>query len=173
MKETLEVIHHLRAEGVIGAYAIGGAVGATFYLEPVATLDVDVFVAFEKQAGAPLISLEPIYRYMKAKGYALRGEYVVIGNWPVQFLPTSDALGEEAVANAVEVEVEGTPTRVMTAEHLVAIALQLGRAKDHARVVQFVEAGVLDMARLHAILDRHGLTDKWTRFERRFMEDGS
>jgi len=34
----------MQADGIIGSYAIGDAVGATFYLEPVATLDVDVFV---------------------------------------------------------------------------------------------------------------------------------
>ncbi len=33
MKETLAVINQLRADGLIGDYAIGGAVGATFYLE--------------------------------------------------------------------------------------------------------------------------------------------
>ena len=32
------------ADGVIDQYAIGGAVAATFYLEPAATIDVDVFV---------------------------------------------------------------------------------------------------------------------------------
>ena len=31
MKETLAVINQLRADGLIGDYAIGGAVGATFY----------------------------------------------------------------------------------------------------------------------------------------------
>ena len=30
----------MQADGVIGKYAIGGAVGATFYLEPAATLDL-------------------------------------------------------------------------------------------------------------------------------------
>ena len=173
MKETLEAIDRMRAEGVIGAYAIGGAVGATFYLEPVATLDVDVFVAFTEQTDAALISLAPVYAYLKAKGCGVRGEYVMIGGWPVQFLPTADALAEEAVAEAVDTEVEGAPTRVMTAEHLVAIALQLGRGKDHARVLQFVEAGVLDKVRLQDILKRHGLLDKWTRFERRFLEGGA
>jgi len=44
MKATLEVINRMQVEGVIGEYAIGGAVGATFYLEPFATLDIDIFV---------------------------------------------------------------------------------------------------------------------------------
>ena len=33
----------------------------------------------------------------------------------------------------------------MTAEHLMAIVLQTGRAKDHARLVRFLEAGIADM----------------------------
>jgi hypothetical protein len=44
VKVTLETINQMQADGVIGKYAIGGAVGATFYLEPAATLDVDIFV---------------------------------------------------------------------------------------------------------------------------------
>lgn len=36
MNGTLEVINRMQADGIIGRYAIGGAVGATFYLEPVA-----------------------------------------------------------------------------------------------------------------------------------------
>jgi hypothetical protein len=33
----------MQADGVIERYAIGRAAGATFYLEPIATLDVDTF----------------------------------------------------------------------------------------------------------------------------------
>jgi hypothetical protein len=44
VKETLEAINQMQADGIIGKYAIGGAVGATFYLEPAATVDLDVFV---------------------------------------------------------------------------------------------------------------------------------
>jgi len=95
----------------------------------------------------------------------------IIGGWPVQFLPPSNALIDEAVAEAVETDVEGVTTRIMTAEHLVAIALQLGRAKDHARVLQFMEAGCLNHATLQAILARYGIEGAWARFRRRFMED--
>jgi hypothetical protein len=55
MKAALEVINQMQADSVIGNYAIGGAVGATFYLEPVAALDIDVFVSFYRgRAGSPL-----------------------------------------------------------------------------------------------------------------------
>ena len=65
MKATLEVINQMCADGVIGNYAIGGAVGATFYLEPVATLDIDVFVSLQTSPGSRLISLTPIYDYLQ------------------------------------------------------------------------------------------------------------
>jgi hypothetical protein len=58
-----------------------------------------------------------------------------------------------------------------SAEHLAAIALQTGRAKDKARLLQFVEAGVLDAARFQAILARHGLVAAWQKFERQFLSD--
>jgi hypothetical protein len=34
VKTTLEAINQMQADGVVGKYAMGGAVGATFYLEP-------------------------------------------------------------------------------------------------------------------------------------------
>jgi len=171
MKETLEIINRMQADGVIDRYAIGGAVGATFYLEPAATVDIDIFVSFRKLPGSPLISLSPLYDYLKARGHEAQGEYIVLGGWPVQFLPPGDALGKEALADAVETEVEGVPTRVMTAEHLAAIALQLGRAKDQARILQFIESGTLDADKLEDILSRHRLLEKWERFRYKFLED--
>jgi hypothetical protein len=59
----------------------------------------------------------------------------------------------------------------MTAEHLVALALQLGRAKDFARILQFIEAGVLETDTLNQILARHELLDKWQRFNDRFLRN--
>jgi hypothetical protein len=168
MKTTLEVINQMQADGVIGQYAIGGAVGATFYLEPVATLDIDVFVSFEKTSGSPLISLTPIYDYLTARGFTAENEYIVIDGWPVQFLPPGDALVEEALAQANPTGLEGVPTRVMTAEHLTALALQTGRAKDAARILQFIESGTLNVDKLDAILHRHGLVEKWEQFGDKF-----
>jgi len=146
IKEVLAAINQMQCDGVIDRYAIGGAVGATFYLEPVATLDVDIFVALHPEPGR------------------------VIAGWPVQFLPPSGPLGEEALAGARETEVEGEPTRVFTAEHLAALALQTGRAKDKARLLQFIEAGALNPDHFQAILQRHGLLEKWRQFEQQFLQ---
>lgn len=163
----------MQAAGVIGRYAIGGAVGATFYLEPVRTVDVHVFVAIHPEAGSLIITPKPIYDYLTAKGYEAKGEYLVIEGWPVQFLPPTGPLLEEAIAQAREADVEGERTFVISAEHLVAIALETGRAKDKARIIQFVEAEVLNQEHLKDILKHHGLLDRWARFEQQFLSGES
>jgi hypothetical protein len=170
IKEVIETINRMQAASVIERYAIGGAVGATFYLEPVATLDVDVFVEFHTEPGSQMISPEPIFRYLRDRGCTMEGEHIVIAGWPIQFLPAGSALVQEALAKAVENDVEGTPARVFTAEHLGAIALETGRAKDKARVLQFIEADAIDLDQVQEILARHGLAGAWEQFERQFLK---
>jgi hypothetical protein len=169
LKATLELINQMQAAGVIGQYAIGGAVGATFYLAPAATVDLDLFVTLPGNGGL-LVSLSPIYEYLKSRGGTEQDEYIVVGEWPVQFLPLRNALHEEAMNQAISTNVEGVPTRVISAEHLVAIALETGRAKDHTRILQFVEQGAVDREKLKDVLERHGLSAKWSRFEQRFLK---
>ncbi|HRT05148.1 MAG TPA: hypothetical protein P5204_05570 [Kiritimatiellia bacterium] len=171
IKEVIVCLNQMQTEGIVGSYAIGGAVGATFYLEPSATLDVDVFVSFRSTPDQLLISPQPIFDYLKTHGAQMDGEYVFIAGWPVQFLPPTGPLAEEALAQAVAVDVEGIPARVFTAEHLAAIALQTGRPKDKARLLQFIEAGALDVRKFEDIVDRHGLTAAWQRFENQFLDD--
>lgn len=169
--EVIRTINQMPADGIIETYAIGGAVGATFHLEPVSTLDVDIFVSFRTEPGSLLISPRPIYDYLTARGYAVEGEYILIAGWPVQFLPPTGPLAEEALAKAAVHDVAGVPARVFTAEHLAAIALQTGRAKDKARLLQFIESGTLDAATFQDILTRHSLTERWAQFQRQFLSD--
>ena len=61
----------MQADGVIERYAIGGAVGATFYLEPVATLDVDIFVAFHPEPGSLIVTPRSIFDYLTSHGCVL------------------------------------------------------------------------------------------------------
>lgn len=171
--QVISVINQMEADGVVARYAIGGAVGATFYLEPVATLDVDIFVTFHHQPHQVVVSPRPIFDYLTARGGVVEGEYIVMAGWPVQFLPATSPLVEEALAEAVTVDVEGTPARVFTAEHLAAIALQTGRAKDHARLLQFIEAAAINAERFQSLVGRYGLLDRWQTFERRFLQGSS
>ncbi len=169
LKQVLATINQMQVDGAIDRYAIGGAVGATFYLEPIATLDVDIFVAFRPEPGRLLVSPQPMFDYLTAQGCTVEGEYILIAGWPVQFLPPPSPLAEEALAQAVSFDVEEVPTRVFSAEHLACIALETGRPKDKARLLQFIEAGILDESALRAIRIRHNLEEKWRRFEDQFL----
>jgi hypothetical protein len=172
VKRTIEMLNQMQADGVISHYAIGGAVGATFYLEPAATLDVDVFVLLSHPSGV-LVSLSPIYEYLKARGGIEDREHIVLGDWPVQFLVPANELEREAVAASVPVDVEGVRTWVMLAGHLVAIALSTGRAKDHIRVLQFIKDKAVDQVMLRAILEKHGLLLKWKQFQHKYLGEDS
>lgn len=171
MKETLETINRMQADGVIEEYAVGGIVGDTFYLEPAATLDVDVFVTTLNASENWQASLKPVYEYLARIGCKPDGGRVMIGSWPVKFLTPANALENEAVSEAVHADAGGVPTRVMTAEHLVAIALQSARPKDLSRVIRFIEHEALEQNRLECVLAHHELTAKWEKFNKEFFND--
>ena len=160
MKRTLQILNELERDGVLDRYAIGGAMGATFYVEPLLTFDLDVFVVLP-QSAADLLSLAPLYEALRARGYAEDGECVLIEGVPVQFLPAYNALLEEALREARETSYEEISTKVVRAEHLIAICLQTGRDKDRERVRILREQAELDMSYLAGVLQRHGLEGKW------------
>ena len=164
MKKALEALNGLERDGAIGRYAIGGAMGATFYVEPFTTFDLDVFVVLPETGG--LVTLAPLYGELSRRGYPAQDKCVMIEGIPVQFLPAGTPLLDEALAQAREVPYADVQTRVFSPEHLVAVAVQAGRAKDRQRVQMFLDAGVLDRARLDDVLKRHGLLEKFTRWTR-------
>lgn len=160
MKRTLEVLNDLEQRGVFSRYAIGGAMAATFYVEPMLTFDLDVFIVLPGSTG-PLLSLAPIYEALRSRGYAEEAECVSIEGVPVQFLPAYNDLLAEAMTTAREVSYEGTPTRVLRPEHLVAIGLQTGREKDRERVRILREQAGLQSSDLASLLARYHLEEKW------------
>jgi hypothetical protein len=160
MKRTLQVLNELERGGVIERYAIGGAMGATFYVEPLLTFDLDVFVILRQNISG-LLSLAPLYEALRARGYTEEGECVVVEGVPVQFLPAYNSLLEEALREARQTLYEEVSTKVVRAEHLIAICLQTGRDKDRERVRIFREQAELDMGYLTGVLQRHGLEGKW------------
>ena len=160
MKRTLQVLNELEQEGLFARYAIGGAMAATFYAEPTLTFDLDVFVLLPT-AGGTLLSLTPIYDALRSRGYAEKAECVVIEGVPVQFLPTFNPLLGEALREAKDVMYEDAPTRVLRAEHLLAICLQTGREKDRERVRLLRAQAALDEELLQDVLGRYDLTAEW------------
>lgn len=160
MEKTLGVINRMVEDGVIEKYAVGGAVAAIFYIEPINTHDVDVFFQVRVERD-DLTILAPLYAYLARAGYKAEGETVNIEGWDVQFLPVFNPLIDEAVREAATSTVGQTAARVMQAEHLMAIMLQTKRAKDYARLSSFIEHRAFDEGMLREILVRHRLITAW------------
>ena len=167
MRETLKVINRMVRDGVIEEYAIGGAVAAIYYLEPLDTADLDIFVQVNA-TDSNLAILAPIYQYLTEQGYKAKGEGVYIEEIPVQFLPVFNPLTEEAVEKAQTIKYARVTTRIMRPEHLVAIMLDTGCPKDYLRISMVLEQGAIKIRQLQAVLKRHNLMNKWKDNEYRF-----
>jgi hypothetical protein len=170
IKQTLDVINDMEREGVIQRYAIGGAVAAYNYVEPTVTEDLDIFLSIE--SASRLISLDPILTHLRHRGYKdFHREGIMIEGWVVQFLPISDALDREAVEQAEPTDVRANggkvKARVMKPEHLVALALRVGRPKDLQRIGQFLDEKAVSLKKLRTVIERHGLLQPWHKFCRK------
>ncbi len=82
MQSVLQALNRLVADGLIQAYAIGGAIGgaigAAFYITAAQTEDVDAFV-FLPESDSGLVLLTPIYEALTAMGGIVEREYVRFG----------------------------------------------------------------------------------------------
>jgi hypothetical protein len=164
----IKELNQMASEGIVDAYALGGAVAANIYVESATTEDVDVFVIF-KPGSSIIIDPTPVLNYFKDKGYKESDDRIIIGGWPVQFLPPPGHLEEEAIQNAITLEDDDEPPlRVFTPEYLDAVALKTGLPKDFARLLQFWESPALDRGEFEEIVSRHGLAEKWVTFKQKF-----
>lgn len=165
MEKTIAVLNEMIRQGVISRYAIGGGIGALFYIEPFETHDLDVFIDAPEKGR--LVTLEPVHEYLRRKGYHMEEDLFSVEGVVVQFLPITPGLVDEAAAGAITHSVGAEQARVMSPEHLLAIMVQLGRpAKDLPRIASFLDQAPIDRGRLGEILKRHGLTERWQRIER-------
>lgn len=172
LQKTIEAVATLAKKGVIERYAIAGAVAALNYIQPTLTEDLDILVsvaAFQKR-GSGLLLLAPIEKALAKMGYTeYSGTGIVIEGWPVQFLPVASPLDEEALEQAIElnIAIPGEPplkARCLRAEHIVATAAKIGRLKDLARIEAFLVQNAVDLVALKVVLERHALIDAWQNF---------
>jgi hypothetical protein len=169
IQHVIAELNRIQAAGLISDYAIGGAIAAQAYIETSATVDVDVFVVFGDDTANSLAPLVNIWADLVAHGAKEEGEYLVIGDWPVLFLPPGTSLYDDAIRNARTRDFGGQPGRIMGPEYLAAIALATGRAKDYARVEEFIKRGRIDTAALMQLVERYGLHAQWKTFESRYL----
>ena len=154
-------------------HAVAGAVGAIFYTEAFSTRDIDFLATLPHR----MDPLGPIRDWLRAQGHKAQftpdGE-IMIGIWPVHFLPTEDAFSSEALAKAGYLPYEqGVNVRVVLPEYLAAEAVKLGRPKDVQRVAMLMEVDEFDPDRFDDLINRFGLQAKWEKMRTRLGEDES
>ena len=154
LADVLRAANELVSAGLIKDYALGGALAAIYYTEPVTTYDADIiFVASDKTLSA---GIPAIYSYLQSKGWRVEREHLLIKDFPVQFLAAS-GLTEEAVCEARQIQYQGVPAKVFRPEYIIAIAASVGRHKDLARIEQLMSQAKIDKPLLDDILRRYNL----------------
>ena len=154
LADVLRGANDLVTAGLIEDWALGGALAAIYYVEPFTTYDADIFF-IPKDKGLTA-GIPAIYAHLQAHSWQVEREHLLVRGFPVQFLAAS-GLTEEAVREAERIDYEGVPAKVFRAEHIMAIAASVGRAKDKARIEQLLQQADLDQSRLENILQRHKL----------------
>jgi hypothetical protein len=106
------------------------------------------------------LSLDPIYRWTRARGFKAEEEHVLIEGVPTQFVPSPNELSDEAISSARLCDYEGLPVRVVRPEYLVALYLEPGArtAKRRERAAALLEWPGLNRSALNEILKRYGLS---------------
>jgi hypothetical protein len=154
LADVLRAANDLVSADLIADYALGGALAAIYYTEPITTYDADIiFIASDSTLSA---GIPAIYSHLRSKGWRVQREHLLIKEFPVQFLPAS-GLTEEAVREAKQIEYEGIPAKVFRPEYIIAIAASVGRHKDFARIEQLMEQTRIDKPLLDDILRRYNL----------------
>jgi hypothetical protein len=160
-EKVIKRLNRLKKTGVIKDYAIGGAHAVAYYLEPVKTLDLDIFVFAESDQDFYIFRA-----YIKKAGFRVRGTHVIIDDMPVHFLPGSlHPFINEAVRKGKRIRVKNIPTKILTAEYLVVSLLMAFRLKDKMVIPDLL--GLVDMEILRTIIKR--FSDEETPLDQRLQ----
>jgi hypothetical protein len=146
--ETLRALNRLKKTGLIRNYAIGGGYAVNYYLEPILTYDLDIFLLMDTDE-----EFFALYRYFRRARYKIENVYIIIKKTPVQFLPSSiHPLINEAVRKAKRIRVKDVSTKVLAVEYLIATLLLAFRPKDKMVIPHLLE--LADMKKLTHIVGR-------------------
>ena len=155
MIKALKVVNTLRESGLIRGYAIGGGYALNYYLEPILTFDLDIFILIDTEKDYSIL-----YEHFRRKRYKIESLYVVIGGLPVRFLPSYIS---PLIEEAKRIRIRGTYTKILKVEHLIATLLVAFRPKDRMVIPQLIEQA--DMKLLKNIIKR--FSDEKTPLDKR------
>jgi hypothetical protein len=159
--KALKILNRLKRNGLVRDYAIGGGYAVNYYLEPILTYDLHIFLLMDTDE-----EFHALYDYFKKAGYKIENVYIVIAEMAVQFLPSSiHPVITEAVREAKRIRVKGIYTKVLKAQYLIATLLMAFRPKDKMVIPQLLE--LVDIKKLKSIIDR--FTNEKTPLDKRLQ----
>ena len=162
MIKALKTINNLKNAGLIKDYAIGGGYALNYYLEPILTFDLDIFILLDTEK-----DYSALYEYFRSKRYKIENVYIVIGDLPVQFLPSYiSPLIEEAIKKAKRIRMRGMYAKILRVEYLITTLLMAFRPKDKMVIPQLLEQA--DMKLLNNIIKR--FSDEKTPLDKRLRK---
>jgi hypothetical protein len=81
LADVLRAANELVSGGLMENYALGGALAAVYYTEPVTTYDADIiFVASDKALSA---GIPAIYSHLQSKGWRVEREHLLFQDFPL------------------------------------------------------------------------------------------
>ncbi len=160
-EEVIKRLNRLKERRVLKDYAIGGAHALAYYLEPVKTIDLDIFVLIESDQ-----DFYNFRSYLQNAGFKFKGTQVIMDGLPVHFLPGSlHPFINEAVKKAKRIRVRGIPTKILNVEYLIISLLMAFRLKDKMVIPDLLE--LVDMKRLNELIER--FVDEETPLDKRLQ----
>jgi hypothetical protein len=158
----IDHLNEIKKRNIVSDYAIGGGVAAYEYTG-LPTKDVDVFITVRYKS-KNIIDLSPIWQYLNEQGYkSWSGQWIIVEDFMLEFLPTTNELEEEAIKNANDRFYEGAKVKLIRPEYLIAIFLKAGRPKDKFRAATIYKTVKLDHKSLNRIIDKYNL---WLKLEK-------
>ncbi|HEA46792.1 MAG TPA: hypothetical protein ENH97_00070 [bacterium] len=159
MITALRKINSLKKKGLIKDYCIGGGYALNYYMEPILTFDLDIFILIDTDE-----DYSRLYNYFRSEGYKIENVYIVIGNLPVQFFPSYiSPLIDEAIKKAKRIKIKNVSAKVLTVEYLIATLLMAFRPKDKMVIPHLLE--LTNRRLLNNILER--FSDEKTPLDKR------
>ena len=159
--KVLRLFNEAVAKRLFAKYAIIGGFAVEYYGAPINTMDVDFLGVFPETPGG-LLDPSVFFDFFKANGAEVSGEYLVMNGLKFQMIPANSGLDAEALEAATAVSEAGVGFFVVTLEHLIALKLKAWRYKDRLHINHLLDCGVNpNQAELSAILERHGLQNRW------------
>ena len=124
--KVIKEINNLKKIKLISDYAIGGGIAKNYYLEPQFTLDLDIFVLIDTMG-----DFHNIYDYFRNKKCKIENVFIIIHDIPVQFLPSFvQPFLKDGIKQSKVIKLNGTRTKILSAEYLTATLLMSFRQKD-------------------------------------------